>query len=142
MIASEHREMFGESSRLAAAIESFGDRPLVVIASGVANPRFGEAAEAYQRYRANESRALAARSTRGAFVLAAETTHRLHEEAADRVLASIRSVLAEASNRWRPLLRRPAGSRPRATLQRLPGYSRRAASRILIARVRSSQFST
>jgi pimeloyl-ACP methyl ester carboxylesterase len=99
MIASEHREMLGESARLAAAIETFGDTPLVVIAAGVPNPLFGDVAEEYQTYWADQSRALAARSTRGRFVLAAESTHRLHEEAAELVLASILSLTAEVRER-------------------------------------------
>lgn len=94
-IASEHREMFGESARLAGAIESFGDIPLVVVASGVPNPMFGDVAERYQAYWADESRAIAEKSTRGEFVLAERSTHMLHRDAADLVLASIRSVVTQ-----------------------------------------------
>jgi pimeloyl-ACP methyl ester carboxylesterase len=94
-IASEHREMFGESARLAGAIESFGDTPVVVVASGVANPAFGDVAEEYQAYWADESRAIAAKSTRGEFVLAERSTHMLHRDAADLVMASIRSVVTQ-----------------------------------------------
>ena len=99
MIASEHREMLGESARRAAAIESFGDTPLIVIGAGVANPFFGDVADEYQQYWIAQNRALAARSSRGRFVLAADSSHRLHEEAVDLVFESIRAVLAELGNR-------------------------------------------
>lgn len=95
MIASEHREMFGESARLAAGIETFGDTPVTVIASGVPNHMFGDVAEEYQEYWADQSRAIAAKSNRGDFVFAEQSTHRLHEEAADLVLAGILSMLAD-----------------------------------------------
>ena len=96
MIASEHREMLGESARLVAEIETFGNLPLVVIASGVPNPMFGEVAEEYQTYWADQSRALADKSGRGEFFLAENSTHRLHEDAADLVLESILSLVTEA----------------------------------------------
>ena len=96
MIASEHREMFGESARLAAAIETFGDTPLIVIASGVPNPAFGDIADEFQKCWIDQNRAITRKSSRGEFLLAEHSTHRLHEEAADLVLASIRSVIADA----------------------------------------------
>lgn len=95
-IASEHHEMFRSSARLAAAITSFGDRPVTVIASGVPNPAFGDDAEEFQRYWIDQSRAVAAKSSRGRFVLAGESTHRLHQEAADLVMESILSVVEAA----------------------------------------------
>lgn len=95
MIASEHREMFGRSAALAAGISTFGDIPLTVVASGVANPAFGEAAAAYQLYWADQSRALAARSSRGRFVFAQHSTHQLHDDAADLVTESILSVVGQ-----------------------------------------------
>lgn len=99
MLASEHREMFAESSRLAAEIETFGDIPLVVIASGVPNPMFGAVADDYQRYWIEQSRAVAAKSTRGRLLLAEESTHRLHVEAEDLVVAGILSVVAQVRDR-------------------------------------------
>lgn len=97
MIASEHREMLGESARLAAAIETFGDTPLVVIASGVPNPAFGGVAEEYQRYWAEESRALALKSSRGRLLLAEDSSHMLHLEAQEEVIASILVLVAGAA---------------------------------------------
>lgn len=94
MLASEHREMFGRSADLAAGIETFGDIPLVVVASGVPNPMFGAVAAAYQEYWVEESRKLAARSERGELVFEADSTHRLHEDAAETVERRIVSVVA------------------------------------------------
>jgi pimeloyl-ACP methyl ester carboxylesterase len=92
-IASEHREMLGESAALAAAIETFGDIPLTVIASGVPNPMFGAIADEYQQYWIEQSRALAGKSTRGKFVLAAESSHHLHKDASSTVQEAIVSMV-------------------------------------------------
>jgi pimeloyl-ACP methyl ester carboxylesterase len=96
MLASEHREMFDTSARLAEGIETFGDIPLVVIAAGVPNPMFGEDAVAYQKYWIEQSRVLSAKSRRGEFVLAKESTHQLHIDAANLVAERVLSVLEEA----------------------------------------------
>lgn len=95
-IASEHREIFGESARLGAAIPSFGDTPLVVIAAGRPNPFFGDVAEEYQRYWIEQSRALTQKSTHSTFVLAEEASHHLYEDAFDLVVERIVSVVQEA----------------------------------------------
>jgi pimeloyl-ACP methyl ester carboxylesterase len=93
MIASEHREMFGTSGQRAASIETFGSIPLVVVASGLPNPMFGDVAGAYQEYWAEESQRLAAKSERGEFMFESESTHRLHEDAAETVESSIVSMI-------------------------------------------------
>ena len=95
-LASEHREMFGRSAELAAAISGFGAKPIVVIASGIPNPMFGDVAEEYQRFWIEESRARAERSTRGVFVFAQESSHNLYADEPDLVVESILSVMAEA----------------------------------------------
>ena len=89
MLASEHREMFGASAQQAASAAYFGETPLVVVASGVPNPMFGDIAEAYQEFWAEQSEALATKSSRGEFVFAETSTHRLHEDAADLVADTI-----------------------------------------------------
>jgi pimeloyl-ACP methyl ester carboxylesterase len=93
MLASEHREMFSSSAQQASSIASFGGIPLVVIASGVPNPRFGDVAESYQEFWAAQSEALAAKSSRGQFVFAETSTHRLHDDAADLVADRILSMV-------------------------------------------------
>jgi pimeloyl-ACP methyl ester carboxylesterase len=89
MIASEHREMFGETARLAGALPPLGDTPLVVMAAGKTNPAFGEQAEAFQRYWIEQSRALAARSAQGRFVLAGDSSHYLYLDAPQLVAETI-----------------------------------------------------
>jgi pimeloyl-ACP methyl ester carboxylesterase len=96
MIASEHREMFGETAALVGRISTFGDIPLVVVAAGKPNPAFGEGAEEYQRYWVEQSRALAGKSTRGRFILAEGSSHYLYLDVPDLVVESIVSVLQEA----------------------------------------------
>jgi pimeloyl-ACP methyl ester carboxylesterase len=96
-IASEHRVMTGESARQAAAIGSFGSTRLIVIASGKPNLMFGDLAEEYQRYWIEQSRAIAGKSTRGEFVLATDSSHMLHVEAADTVFASIEAAIRDST---------------------------------------------
>ena len=93
MLASEHREMFNSSARQASSIDSFGDIPLVVVASGVPNPMFGDVAESYQEFWAGQSEALAAKSSSGKFVFAETSTHRLHDDADDLVVDRILSMV-------------------------------------------------
>jgi len=99
MIASEHREMFGATARLVGGIATFADVPLVVIAAGKPNPAFGEGAEAYQKYWVEQSRKLAARSTKGKFVLAAESSHYLYLDAPDLVAHTMISLVGELRTR-------------------------------------------
>ena len=93
MIASEHREMFGESARLVSEISSFGDTPLLVMAAGKPNPAFGDLAEEYQAYWVEQSRSLSQKSSIGKFVLAEESTHHLYKDMPDLVVESILSVV-------------------------------------------------
>ncbi|MBD3237034.1 MAG: alpha/beta fold hydrolase [Candidatus Eisenbacteria bacterium] len=94
-IASEHREMTGRSAAQVAAIETFGDIPLTVIASGVPNPLFGQIAEAYQRYWIEQSRKIATRSVRGEFILAEQSAHHLHRDAPHLVREAIEEMVRE-----------------------------------------------
>jgi pimeloyl-ACP methyl ester carboxylesterase len=93
MIASEHREMFNESARLAGEISTFGDTPLVVLAAGKPNPAFGEVAEEFQKYWIEQNRSLAGKSTNGKFILAEESTHHLYVDVPELVADAIRSVI-------------------------------------------------
>ena len=95
-LASEHREMFGASARQAAAIATFGDLPLVVVASGKANPAFGESAARFQAFWIEQSRALAGKSSRGKFVLAPESSHYLYVDAPELVEKAVVDVLQAA----------------------------------------------
>jgi len=103
MLASEHREMFSSSAEQASSIASFNGIPLVVVASGVPNPLFGDVAELYQQYWVAQSEALSAKSSRGQFVVAESSTHRLHVDArdlvADRVLSLVNSTRGPGARR-------------------------------------------
>jgi pimeloyl-ACP methyl ester carboxylesterase len=92
-VASENAALIAESASQVAAIESFGDIPLVVIGSGKPNPAFGADAEAFQQFWIEESQALADKSTNGTFILAPESSHYLHEDAPDVVLDAIREMV-------------------------------------------------
>jgi pimeloyl-ACP methyl ester carboxylesterase len=95
MIASEHREMFGETARMVDAVSTFGDIPLVVLAAGKPNPAFGEGAEEYQKYWIGQSRALADKSTNGEFILAEGATHYLYLDVPELVAQNILAVVDE-----------------------------------------------
>jgi pimeloyl-ACP methyl ester carboxylesterase len=96
-VASEHEEMFGSSAREVLAASSFGGLRLFVIASGRPNPRFGEEAEAWQKYWIEESRKLAGLSSSGEFVLAEASGHQIHQDAPGVVLAAIRKLLSAST---------------------------------------------
>jgi pimeloyl-ACP methyl ester carboxylesterase len=91
-LASEHAMMMAESAQQVAAIESFGDMPLIVLASGKPNPAFGDSAEAFQQFWIEQNQALATKSANGTFILAEESGHNLHLDAPDVVLDAIRQV--------------------------------------------------
>jgi len=93
MIASEHREMFGETAKMVGSVSKFGDMPLMVLAAGKPNPAFGEVAEEYQRYWIGQSRALADKSTNGKFILAEGATHYLYLDVPELVAQNILSVV-------------------------------------------------
>jgi pimeloyl-ACP methyl ester carboxylesterase len=95
-LASENESLFaGDGAAQLAAIESFGDLPLVVVSSGRPNPAFGAAAKDFQQFWIEQNRTLATRSTRGRFLLAEESGHHVHVDAPDVVLDAVRQVLEE-----------------------------------------------
>lgn len=91
--------MFGRTARLGGAIATFGNVPLVVLAAGKPNPVFGPMAKEYQKYWIEQSRVLAAKSTKGRFLLAEWSSHYLYLDApevvAENILAVVRAVRAE-----------------------------------------------
>jgi pimeloyl-ACP methyl ester carboxylesterase len=96
-LASENEALFGGEAAQIVGNESFGDLPLVVVGSGQPNPGFGEAAHAFQRYWIEQNEALATRSTRGTFILAAESSHHLQIDAPDVVRDAILQVIQHAA---------------------------------------------
>ncbi len=100
-LASEHRELFGKSAKLAEATATFGDTPLLVMAAGRPNPFFGDIAEEYQEYWIAQSRELSRKSSRGTFVLAGEAAHHLYVEALELVVENVLSVVRQAREQMR-----------------------------------------
>ncbi len=92
-IASEHREMFGETANEVGAIATFGDLPLVVCAAGKANSAFGAAAGEYQKYWVEQSRSLSKKSANGRFVLAENSGHYLYQDVLELVVREIMSLV-------------------------------------------------
>jgi pimeloyl-ACP methyl ester carboxylesterase len=95
-LASEHAMMVADSAKQVAAIDSFGDMPLIVLASGQPNPVFGDSAEAFQKFWNQQNQALATKSTEGTYILAKESGHNLYADVPDVVLDSVRQVAQEA----------------------------------------------
>lgn len=95
-LASEHAMMMADSADQVAAIESFGDMPLVVLASGKPNLAFGDSAEAFQQFWIEQNQALATKSANGAYILAEESGHNLYSDVPDLVLDAIRQIVQEA----------------------------------------------
>jgi pimeloyl-ACP methyl ester carboxylesterase len=93
-LASEHQMMMASAEQV-MAIESYGDMPLIVLASGKPNPAFGPFAEAFQQFWIEQNQALAAKSTYGTCILAAESGHHLYADVPDVVLDAIRQVIAQ-----------------------------------------------
>ena len=88
--------MFRESPEQVSIVEGFGDLPLIVLASGVPNPEFGDSAEAFQEFWIESNHGLAELSTRGEFKLAAESGHHIQRDDPELVLDAINQVLDAA----------------------------------------------
>jgi pimeloyl-ACP methyl ester carboxylesterase len=93
-VASEHQSL-AESAVQVAAVASFGDIPLTVMASGKPNPAFGDEAQAFQAFWIEQSRALAEKSANGTFLLVEESGHHLQVDVPDVVVAAIREIVAK-----------------------------------------------
>ena len=99
-VASENAELISESASQVAAIESFGDIPLIVIGSGKPNPAFGAEAKAFQQFWIEQNLKLAIKSTNGKFGLVPESSHYLHEDAPEVVLDAIRKIGEPQGNEY------------------------------------------
>ncbi len=93
-LASEHREMFSSNPESLRAISSFGDLPLIVIASGIPNPAFGRDAAGFQRFWNDQCKSLAGKSSRGKYWLASESRHHIHRDDPEMVLEAIRDLIS------------------------------------------------
>ena len=98
-IASEHREMFGESAKQLGAISTFGELPLVVLAAEIPNPEFGELADEFQQFWIEQNRARAELSTKGKFILAEGATHHIYTDAPELGVESILAVIKQVRSK-------------------------------------------
>lgn len=96
-VASEHEAMFESGWRWMASVQSLGETPMVVIASGVPNPQFGEDADAFQRYWSRSSQELSHLSTRGRFVYLEDSTHDIPSDAPGEVADAVLWCIAESA---------------------------------------------
>jgi hypothetical protein len=87
--------MLSETAQQLAAIESFGDVPLIVMGAGQPQPAFGDQAQAFQQFWIEQGQALASKSTRGAFALVQESGHYIYLDAPDAVLEAIHQVIKQ-----------------------------------------------
>jgi carboxyl-terminal processing protease len=99
-VASENAALIAESASQVAAIDSFGDIPLIVIGSGKPNPAFGADAEAFQQFWIEQDLKLVIKSTNGKFGLVPESSHYLHEDAPEVVLDAIRKIGEPEGNEY------------------------------------------
>ena len=80
------------------SVRSLGDTPLVVVASGVPNPQFGDSAEDFQRFWSGESEKLVRLSNRGRFVYVEHSTHDLPGDATTEVVDAILWCIAASKD--------------------------------------------
>lgn len=92
-LASEHRMLIGRDGEILAEDSLDPGIPVVVIASEVPNPAFGDSAAAFQSFWIQESRALALSSFKGRFLLAIGSGHHIHQDAPDLVIDVIEELL-------------------------------------------------
>lgn len=97
-VASEHESMFESGWTWMASVRSLGDMPLVVIASGVPNPQFGDSAAEFQEFWRDSSEQLSLLSTRGRFVFVPDSSHNLPGDAPDEVVEAVRWCIAASEN--------------------------------------------
>lgn len=88
-VASENKQLFGQTAGQVAGIPTFGEIPLTVIGATEAEPRFGEYAQAFRQFWNDESQRLADKSSEGRFILAKGSSHHIHLDAPQVVVEAI-----------------------------------------------------
>lgn len=96
LLASEMTELLKGSAQRLAAIESFGDIPLTVIASTEPNSNFGDSAQAFQQFWIAQSGELAKKSTHGAFIRAEGSSYHIHLDAPQLVLDTVHKMALQS----------------------------------------------
>lgn len=96
-VASEHEQMFLSGWKWVSSVTSLGDTPLVVVASGVPNPGFGDDAVEFQEFWRESSEKVSRLSTRSRFVYAKESTHKIPGDATQVVVDAVRWCIEQSS---------------------------------------------
>ena len=92
-MASENESMFAASAKQAASVKTLGALPLLVAGAALPNPILGADGAPFQKYTVDESRKLAAKSSRGEFVLFEDSGPMVHHDAPARVIEALRALL-------------------------------------------------
>jgi pimeloyl-ACP methyl ester carboxylesterase len=87
--ASEFEELFGRTADEVAAIDSFGELPLIVIGATRPDPGFGEDGQAFRHFWNEENKALARKSASGQFILAEGSSHHIHLDSPQLVIDAV-----------------------------------------------------
>lgn len=91
--ASEFEEFFGRTADEVAAIESFGEFPMVVIGASEPEPAFGDDGPAFRQFWNEESQALTLKSASGQFILAEGSSHHIHLDAPQLIIDAVLEIL-------------------------------------------------
>lgn len=94
-LVSEHAELIGASGKQVAAIQSFGDIPLLVIGSEKPDAVYGESAIKFRLFWNEESRVLAGKSTMGSFMVIPGSSHYFQVDAPDLIVGEIIRMIGE-----------------------------------------------
>ncbi|MBN1272087.1 MAG: alpha/beta hydrolase [Candidatus Aminicenantes bacterium] len=103
-LASEHEKLLSGPPLIKKIYQtrSCGNIPLTIIASGKPNPRFGEDAEAFQKFWNEQCRALASKSSRGRYFFAPESGHNILRDNPDLVLEVLEKMLSTTTQKNPP----------------------------------------
>jgi pimeloyl-ACP methyl ester carboxylesterase len=97
-LASELESMFAGTATAASAVRTLGDLPVLALAGGRPDTTaYGADAAAFTNAWIEQARAIAALSSRGEFVLVAESGHNVPAQVPDRVTAAVRTMLARVA---------------------------------------------
>jgi len=91
--ASEFEEFFGRTADELAAIDSFGELPLIVIGATEPDPGFGQDGQAFRQFWNEESQALARKSASGKFILAEGSSHHIHLDSPQLVIDAVLELM-------------------------------------------------
>jgi pimeloyl-ACP methyl ester carboxylesterase len=99
MLVSELTELPRATAGQLAAIQSFGDLPVIVVGATKPEPRFGPSADAFRQFSNEQCEQLAQKSTRGVFVRAEGSSHHIDLDAPELVRDTVLGMVLQARQR-------------------------------------------